>query len=88
MRRDAELTWAADRIEIALFRERINDLTFEIVRSHRRLTVAEDGRRMRALGVDGASNGASAVTTNAGVLADRIRALRTVASRAHEERSL
>ena len=33
-------------------------------------------------------NGASAVTTNAGVLADRIRALRTVASRAHEERSL
>jgi len=88
MRRDAELTWAADRIEIALFRERINDLTFEIVRSHRRLTVAEDGRRMRALGVDGASNGASAVTTNAGVLADRIRALRTVASRAPEERSL
>jgi len=103
MRRDAELTWAADRIEIALFRERINDLTFEIVRITQAIDglgssieptsayltpAAEDGRRMRALGVDGASNGASAVTTNAGVLADRIRALRTVASRAPEERSL
>ena len=103
MRRDAELTWAADRIEIALFRERINDLTFEIVRITQAIDglgssieptsayltpAAEDGRRMRALGVDGASNEASAVTTNAGVLADRIRALRTVASRAPEERSL
>src|SRR6185437_4562374 len=78
MRRDAELTWAADRIEIALFRERINDLTFEIVRITQAIDglgssieptsayltpAAEDGRRMRALGVDGASNEASAVTT-------------------------
>jgi uncharacterized protein (DUF3084 family) len=31
MKRDAELTWAAERIESALFRERINDVAFEVV---------------------------------------------------------
>jgi chorismate mutase len=32
MKRDAELIWAAERIESALFRERINDVAYEVVR--------------------------------------------------------
>ena len=32
MKRDVELTWAAERIESALLRERINDVAYEVVR--------------------------------------------------------
>ena len=32
MKRDAELSWATERIESALFRERINDVAYEVVR--------------------------------------------------------
>src|SRR5215831_19378400 len=37
MKRDAELTWAAERVESALFRERINDVAHEVVRVTRSL---------------------------------------------------
>ena len=32
MKRDVEQTWAAERIESALLRERINDVAYEVVR--------------------------------------------------------
>ena len=94
MKRDAELTWAAERIESALFRERINDVAYEVVRITQALespgssmsayaaVVIGQGRRTGTPGINGASGEASAPTINTGALAERIRALRTVASRA------
>ncbi len=94
MKRDAELTWAAERIESALFRERINDVAYEVVRITQALqspgssmsayaaVVIGQGRRTGTPSINGASGEASAPTINTGALAERIRALRTVASRA------
>ena len=97
MKRDAELTWATERVESALFRERINDVAYEIVRITQALESSGSGSsiepmsayadlviepRMQALQINGASGQATAPTIHAGVLADRIRALRTTASRA------
>jgi hypothetical protein len=97
MKRDVEQTWAAERIESALFRERINDVAYEVVRITRSLDtpgssigpisanaalVIEHGSRTRTLYINGASGETSAPTINTGALADRLRALRTVASRA------
>jgi chromosome segregation ATPase len=89
MKRDAEQTWAAERVENALLRERINDIAAEIAR----LTVALDGvdspiEAMLAAepGVSHAprpANGerAPAAAEGKGSLADRIRALQLKASR-------
>ena len=97
MKRDAELTWAAERIESALFRERINDIAYEVVRITHALEspgssiepmsaypalVIGHGRRTQTLDINSANGETSAPTINTGALADRIRALRTVASRA------
>jgi chromosome segregation ATPase len=98
MKRDAETTWAAERVENALLRERINDVAAEVAR----LTAVLEGpgsaietmlaealpetRRVRAPGVNGSSSEGDAATEapqdNKGSLADRIRALQTTASRA------
>jgi cell division protein FtsB len=94
IKRDAELTWAAERVQSALFRERINDVAYEVVRITQALespgssmsayapVVIGQGRRTGTPCINGASGEASAPTINTGALADRIRALRTVASRA------
>jgi chorismate mutase len=94
IKRDAELTWAAERVESALFRERINDVAYEVVRITQALEcsgssmsadaalVIEHGRRTRTHDINGGSGKASTPTMHTGALADRIRALRTVASRA------
>jgi chorismate mutase len=97
MKRDAELIWAAERIESALFRERINDVAYEVVRITQAIEspgssiepmqayaalVVGHGRRTQTLDINSASGEASAPTINRGALADRIRALRTTASRA------
>jgi hypothetical protein len=97
MKRDAELAWAAERIESALFRERINDVAYEVVRITRALESSrssiepmsayaalaiEHGRLTQTLHINSASSEATAPTMHAGALADRIRALRTTASRA------
>lgn len=89
MKRDAEQTWAAERVENALLRERINDIAAEIAR----LTAALDGadspiEAMLASEAD-AANGhpsvhgerKSAPAGGKGNLADRIRALQLKASR-------
>jgi chorismate mutase len=101
MKRDAETTWAAERVENALFRERINDVAGEVARITEALegsgspigpmladAVLEIGQGTIARApINSASGEAGAATidvpkNNKGALADRIRALRTMASRA------
>ena len=92
MKRDAEGAWAAERMESALLRERINDIAAEVAR----LAVALEGpgSPIEAMLTDGApplagGNGGSAGNGNTtgaaqparGNLADRIRALQSRASR-------
>ena len=86
MKREAEQTWAAERVENALLRERINDIAAEIAR----MTVALDGSEspIEAMlaGDAPATNGQRAARPAApgegkGNLADRIRALQLKASR-------
>jgi len=92
-KRDAETTWAAERVENALLRERINDVAAEVAR----LTAALEGpsspiESMLAAavpgldrGINGGSNESGATIDSPrqgkGTLADRIRALQSGASR-------
>jgi chromosome segregation ATPase len=88
MRREAEQTWAGERVENALLRERINDIAVEIAR----LTVALEGKTspIEALLAGEPEIPAEPHNGNAesaqggqgrGSLADRIRALQNKASR-------
>ena len=89
MKREAEQTWAAERVENALLRERINDIAAEIAR----LTVALEGSDSPieamlasepAAAPPLAANGdrkPAASGESKGSLADRIRALQMKASR-------
>ncbi|MBO0757558.1 MAG: hypothetical protein J2P54_17040 [Bradyrhizobiaceae bacterium] len=92
MRQDAESSWAAERMENALLRERINDIAAEIARltvvlegpdSPIEAMLAEDeggGTRPEQSGANGpGTNGGKPPT--GGTLADRIRALQSRASR-------
>ncbi len=95
MKRDAELTWAAERVENALLRERINDVAAEVARLT--ATLEGPGSPIESMLVEAASaararraansrdeaaaeNGNSA-PENKNTLADRIRALQSTASR-------
>jgi chromosome segregation ATPase len=97
MRRDAESTWAAERVENALLRERINDVAAEVAR----LTAALEGpgspiETMLAVETSAMANGTNGINggrgearhggmdspqDNKSTLADRIRALQSTASR-------
>jgi len=97
MKRDAESTWAAERVENALLRERINDVAAEVAR----LTAALEGpgspiESILAVEAASAGRGTSGVSSgrdsaaaengdsaseNKNTLADRIRALQSTASR-------
>lgn len=86
MKRDAEASWAAERVENALLRERINDVAAEVVR----LTsvIEGPGSRIETILAEtaapaGAVNGAPPAASDEprGSLADRIRALQNRASR-------
>jgi hypothetical protein len=92
MQRDAETSWAAERMENALLRERINDIAAEVAR----LTVVLDrpdspiegmlandnaGTRPEANGTNGAAGANGGNPGPGGTLADRIRALQSRASR-------
>jgi chorismate mutase len=94
IKRDAEKTWITERIESALFRERINDAADEVARITQTLEspgyliepasnyvalVNGTKRQTEWLAINSTSGKAS---INTGALTDRIRALRTVASRA------
>jgi len=94
MKRDAESTWAAERVENALLRERINDVAAEVAR----LTAALEGpgSPIESMLVEAASASRAAAAANRNeaaadngdstaenknTLADRIRALQSTASR-------
>jgi chromosome segregation ATPase len=86
MKREAETSWSAERVENALLRERINDVAAEVVR----LTSALEGPGSRIETIlaetgapAGAVNGAppASAEETRGSLADRIRALQSRASR-------
>jgi chromosome segregation ATPase len=93
MKRDAESTWAAERVENALLRERINDVAAEVAR----LTAALEGpgSPIESMLVEAAADETSKpgdalnareqaqqnVAENRSTLADRIRALQSTASR-------
>ena len=89
MKRDAESTWAAERVENALLRERINDVAAEVARLT--ATLEGPGSPIDSLLADATSAGRSAAPRsgetpaeggdNKNTLADRIRALQTTASR-------
>jgi len=94
MKRDAESTWAAERVENALLRERINDVAAEVAR----LTAVLEGPgspiESMLIEAGSSAHAATAVADNAApaengdsapehrnTLADRIRALQSSASR-------
>jgi chromosome segregation ATPase len=84
MKREAEQTWAAERVENALLRERINDIAAEIAR----LTVALEGQDSPieamlagSFETNGSGHAAETPVEGKGNLADRIRALQIKASR-------
>jgi chromosome segregation ATPase len=88
MKREAEAAWAAERVENALLRERINDVAAEVVRltsvlegsgSPIAAILAEESVRLHgtAAGKEQPSTGEA----GKGSLADRIRALQARASR-------
>jgi chromosome segregation ATPase len=96
MKRDAESTWAAERVENALLRERINDVAAEVARLTAALegpgspieTMLVEAAEARSVGAainahdpGAAQNGDSAAADNKNTLADRIRALQSSASR-------
>jgi hypothetical protein len=90
MKREAEATWASERVENALLRERINDVAAEVAR----LTSVLEGPGStidtilaapeHAPAANGAAKPATPANTNGddkGSLADRIRALQARSSR-------
>ena len=85
MKREAEQTWAAERVENALLRERINDIAAEIARLTVALETPSSPIEAMLAGELGAGNGdakaPAAAGESRGNLADRIRALQTKASR-------
>jgi chromosome segregation ATPase len=90
MKREAEATWAAERVENALLRERINDVAAEIARmtsvldgpnSPIQAILDGDAAREHANGGARPAQGTFGENESRGTLADRIRALQTRASR-------
>ncbi len=91
MKRDAESTWAAERVENALLRERINDVAAEVARLT--ATLEGPGSPIESLLAEGSSAARTAGNRseataesadngdNKNTLADRIRALQSTASR-------
>jgi chromosome segregation ATPase len=95
MKREAETTWATERMENAVLRERINDVAAEVARLTSALEgpnspidaiLASDTARLQAA-AHGVTNGTRFAAAGAngdsskGSLADRIRALQSRASR-------
>ena len=73
MKRDTESTWAIERVENALLRERINDVAAEVARLT--ATLEGPGSPIESMLVE------AAAPENKNTLADRIRALQSTASR-------
>ncbi|HUZ33167.1 MAG TPA: hypothetical protein VMV19_13845 [Xanthobacteraceae bacterium] len=98
MKREAETSWATERVENAMLRERINDVAAEVARLTAVLegpgspiesilaeAVPTLGAAERTAPLNGGETGPAAsdpMQQGKGTLADRIRALQTTASRA------
>ena len=90
MKREAEQTWAAERVENALLRERINDIAAEIARLTAALEGVDSPIEAMLTSEPAATNGQHSASgerkpaaggEGKGNLADRIRALQLKASR-------
>jgi chromosome segregation ATPase len=95
MKREAETTWASERMENAVMRERINDVAAEVARLTSVLEgpnspidailASESSRSPAPLAPAAGSNGEAPISINGdgskGSLADRIRALQSRATR-------
>jgi chromosome segregation ATPase len=97
MKRDAESTWAAERVENALLRERINDVAAEVARLTATLegpgspiesmlaveasNVARVTPAAKIARAEAAAENGDSASENKNTLADRIRALQSTASR-------
>src|ERR1700674_106226 len=90
MKPEAEATWAAERVENALLRERINDVAAEVVRLTSVLEgsgsaidaiLAEESVRLQGNGAGKSQAASVGAEEGKGSLADRIRALQARASR-------
>ena len=91
MKRETEETWASERVENALLRERINDVAAEVARLASALEgpnspidallAAETSRGLSPAARDGRRRRPAYGASNNSNLADRIRALQTHASR-------
>jgi chromosome segregation ATPase len=92
IRQQAENSWATERMENALLRERINDIAAEVAKLAMQLEgpnspieamlAAEPARPVNGAAV---ANGAGTVAPQGGTLAERIRALQAHASRARQQ---
>ena len=90
MKRETEETWASERVENALLRERINDVAAEVARLASALEgpnspidaiLAAETARDRVATAAGSETAQGEAGPSNGNLADRIRALQTAASR-------
>lgn len=89
IQQQAESSWATERMENALLRERINDIAAEVAK----LAITLEGPNSpieAMLGSDTAAKAANGATANGGIpeggtLAERIRALQSHASRARQQ---
>jgi chromosome segregation ATPase len=93
MKREAEASWAAERVENALLRERINDVAAEVAKlavtlegpnSPIEAILASEATTAPRRNINGGTSRATAADTDSdskGGLADRMRALQTRASR-------
>ena len=99
MKRDAETTWTAERMENAVMRERITDVAAEVARLTSVLEgpgnpieaiLASETTRPRpsSIGAIANGNGNGSGETGKGTLADRIRALQSRASRVPQPRGV
>lgn len=95
IQQQAESTWAQERMENALLRERINDIAAEVAKLAMQIEgpnstieamLAAEPQQVRPANANGAAPSAAAAAAGAqgGTLADRIRALQTHASRARQ----
>ncbi|MGD9844499.1 MAG: hypothetical protein AB7O60_16515 [Variibacter sp.] len=95
IKREAETTWAAERVENALLRERINDVAAEV--AHLTTTLEGPGSPIDTIlaaddiGFSGSWNGSTNGTSghptrSGGTLADRIRALQDRSARISTQR--
>ncbi|THD72175.1 MAG: hypothetical protein E7813_04460 [Bradyrhizobium sp.] len=98
IQQQAESSWATERMENALLRERINDIAAEVAKLAMQLEgpdspieamlaaePATPPSAVRPANANGpAANGATPVAAGSGTLADRIRALQSHASRARQ----